>query len=421
MIKEIHFVNWKSFRHAVLPIDSLTVLIGTNASGKTNAVEGLEFLHLAASGADLWDSFTGYESFTAHELLSEKIHGEFSWAARKPETRFTLKALVQGEDAKTDYLYSITIDTTLHEPLHAETLTRIRYHPGTKANPDRIVFYQTDEPNADSRFINVRSYNTVEPYARRWSILAQASSFLPPHEKITGAVKIVSETVAGIFTLEPIPDLMRGYSRLSDNLKGNASNIAGVLAKLPEPQKKELEDILSKYLTQLPEGDIRRIWAEPVGHLGIDAMLYCEEEWVPGQSTLIDARCMSDGTLRFIAILTALLTRPEGSQLIIEEVDAGLHPSRARLLLNMLQEIGNQRRIDVLVTTHNPALLDAMGLKMIPFVVVAHRDRKAGESQLTLLEDIGNLPKLMASGSLGKVVSQGRIEESLSRNSETDS
>ncbi|XHX76420.1 MAG: AAA family ATPase [Stenomitos frigidus ULC029] len=37
MLKKLILENWKSFRYAELPIDPLTVLIGTNASGKSNA------------------------------------------------------------------------------------------------------------------------------------------------------------------------------------------------------------------------------------------------------------------------------------------------------------------------------------------------------------------------------------------------
>ena len=50
MIKQITFENWKSFGQAKLNIDPLTVLIGTNASGKSNAVDGLEFLRRNALG-----------------------------------------------------------------------------------------------------------------------------------------------------------------------------------------------------------------------------------------------------------------------------------------------------------------------------------------------------------------------------------
>ncbi len=50
MIKQITFENWKSFRNATLYIDPLTVLIGTNGSGKSNALEGLAFLNRIAHG-----------------------------------------------------------------------------------------------------------------------------------------------------------------------------------------------------------------------------------------------------------------------------------------------------------------------------------------------------------------------------------
>ncbi len=144
-------------------------------------------------------------------------------------------------------------------------------------------------------------------------------------------------------------------------------------------------------------------------------MLYCQEEWQPGQITEIDARSMSDGTLRLLGILTALLTRPEGSLSVIEEIDNGLHPSRAELLVKILREIGTKRKIDLLITTHNPALLDALGPEIIPFVTVVHRDAETGESKLTLLEDIENLPKLLATGSLGKLATKGTIEKTLAK------
>ena len=142
-------------------------------------------------------------------------------------------------------------------------------------------------------------------------------------------------------------------------------------------------------------------------------MLYCEEGWENQPTHEVDARGMSDGTLRYLAIVTALMTRESESLLVIEEVDNGLHPSRAHFLVNMLKTLGKERNIDVLVTTHNPALLDAAGLSMLPFIVVAHRDDRTGFSRLTQLEDIDQLPKLIASGSLGNMSSRGSIESAL--------
>ena len=207
---------------------------------------------------------------------------------------------------------------------------------------------------------------------------------------------------------------MRSYTHLSENLETDASNVAGILAALELPEKQSLESTITEYVQHLPEKDIKKIYAEKVGKFGSDAMLYCDEDWKgEAEPHTIDARGMSDGTLRFIAIITALLTRPEKSTLIVEEIDNGLHPSRANILVKILKEISQKRSIDILITTHNPTLLDEFGSEIVPFITIAHRSQESGESELTLLEDIDSLPKLLASGPVGTLSSRGYTEATL--------
>jgi predicted ATPase len=233
-------------------------------------------------------------------------------------------------------------------------------------------------------------------------------------QEINDGVQEVISSLRDIFVLDPIPSHMRGYSPLADKLDGDARNIAGVIAVLTKSPGQNVETILTRYVSRLPERDIRRVYAETVGKFNADAMLYCEEHWIDkGEAPTVDARGMSDGTLRFLAILTALLTRPRGSLLVIEEVDNGLHPSRSSLLLEMLHKLGKERGVDVLVTTHNPALLDAMGPSMVPYITVAHRNSQTGCSVLVLLDEISELPKLLAQGPLGQISSRGLLERAL--------
>ncbi|WP_071191773.1 ATP-binding protein [Trichormus sp. NMC-1] len=420
MLKKLILENWKSFRYAELPLDPLTVLIGTNASGKSNVVEALEFLQRIANGENI-------ETALAGDKTLPSIRGGVEWAARKGENEFTLKVLVGGKDEETDYCYSIKLKTkptinSLIEKIIIYNEKNNKYYPikfGLAAHNKFFLKSRLLNRSSDDRmtldFIDLENI-----YGENGSGSGQLS------EKNSYQMKIVQEqsldlinkfilpTIQNIHILNPISYTMRDYSRLSENIEGDGSNIAGVLAALPDDKKAEVENTLSEYLKDLPEGDIKKVWAEPVGRLKTDAMLYCQEEWKPGEITEIDARSMSDGTLRFLAILTALLTRPEGSQIVIEEIDNGLHPSRAALLVKILKEIGTKRNIDILLTTHNPALLDAFGSEIVPFVVVAHRDSETGESKLTLLEDIENLPLLLASGTLGRLATKGAIEKSLS-------
>lgn len=408
MIKEIRLNHWKSFSHAKLFIDQLTVLIGTNASGKSNVLDALDFLNKISSGKDIQSSL-------------EAIRGGVAFAALRSNHKnngrhVTLEVLIQGS-GNISYSYSVTVKTFPRVELQQEMLVRIKERQNTKSNPGKIKLFYTDNPDDESPSIIARLYNeragTKKECRRTHSILSQLQGLNLRHE-ITEGVELVSKTLQGIFILDPIPSRMRSYSPFSNVLANDASNIAGVLAALPEDEKNKVESKITEYVRQLPERDIRKVWAKAVGEFQTDAMLYCEEEWVENQSPmLVDARGMSDGTLRFLGILTALLTRPSGTQIVIEEVDNGLHPSRAHLLLQILKTISFERNIDVLITTHNPALLDALGPSMIPFVTVAHRDIESGESKLTLLEDINMLSKILASGPLGKVTTEGKIEKSL--------
>jgi len=57
MITAFHLENFRSYREASLPLAPLTLLIGANASGKSNALEALQILSKLAQGQYLQDVF----------------------------------------------------------------------------------------------------------------------------------------------------------------------------------------------------------------------------------------------------------------------------------------------------------------------------------------------------------------------------
>ncbi|WP_082107192.1 AAA family ATPase [Chromobacterium vaccinii] len=409
MLKELRLENWKSFKSSSFYIDKITTLIGTNSSGKSNCLDALSFLNRIATGMSLTSALKG-------EGVVTGIRGGLEWAPLQPSNKFSITVVCENpEDDRTDYIYNveaIIIDNRCE--LSKESLKRIKYRPTTRNNPYEINLYWTEPCQEDDPFINAKLYNekrgSLKKVGKSNSILSQLAQ-QSIRQEINEGVEIVRSCLKNIFILDPIPSHMRGFSALSEHLENDASNIAGVIAALSE--KDQIESKLSRYLKKLPEKDISRIYAETVGKFNSDAMLYCEEAWEDRTHPhTIDARGMSDGTLRFLAIATALLTRPKGSLLIVEEIDNGLHPSRAGLLVGMLQEIGKDNGVDVLFTTHNPALLDAIGPSGIPFIMVAHRDNSS-YSKITPLEEIEPLAKMIASGSIGKLSATGKIEEIL--------
>src|SRR5690606_13244628 len=102
---------------------------------------------------------------------------------------------------------------------------------------------------------------------------------------------------------------------------------------------------------------------------------------------------------------------PEGSLVVVEEIDNGVHPSRAGSLLRSLLDTARRRDLRVLVTTHDPALQDALPEEVLPDVTLAYRDPADGRTRLSRLGDLERFPQMVASGSLGQLVTRQSFEK----------
>lgn len=130
-------------------------------------------------------------------------------------------------------------------------------------------------------------------------------------------------------------------------------------------------------------------------------------------SRMIDARLLSDGTLRMLAVLVALETTPPASRVVIEEFDAGLHPTRAELLVRHLADAAKRHALNVVLTTHNPAFMDALSEAQMANVWICHGGCSPNASTVTRLTDLDLLATMGLSGGLGDYVARGALEKRL--------
>lgn len=412
MIKELYLENWKSFGSSRLYIDPLTILIGTNASGKSNILDALLFLQKIANGKQITSAINGDQE-------NAGIRGGLEWVIKRNESIAKIEVVIASRvDQNVDYKYQLEIavvDDTRVE-IVSESLSKIKTaQNGKELSKKRLYWAPADNSNGST--IKAYFYTAKQGPGKRidlrksFSLLTQSHS-IPLNKEAQEGISEVLSSLRQIFVLDPIPSHMRAYAKFSERLEPDASNIAGVLAALDEKQKVETEETLTHYFQKLPEKYILKVWTEPVGKFRSDAMLYCSEKWNKTEEEfIVDARGMSDGSLRFLAIMTALLTLEPGSLLVIEEIDNGFHPSKAKLLVQFLKKIGTERRIDIICTTHNPALLDAFGNEMIAFISLVFREQETGASDIKLLEDLAELPRIIARGSLGRVTTLGLLQD----------
>lgn len=397
MITELRLQNWKSFADAKIFIDPLTIVIGTNASGKSNIFDALKFLRALSTPRYVT------------EVLNE-LRGGVSGAIRRGETFCKLSIVVSDEvEDGTEWCYEVGLsyDEKQNVYISAEKLSE----QGTDTAESVVLFERVALAEPLSSEVLVSYYAPEHHY--KWffqsgaSVLSQLA-YIDCHERIKKAASSMAAHLKRIRLANPIPEHMRGYSTLSDVLWEDASNLAGYLANMDEESQQQVYSELLKYLAPLPDKDIKDISAVKIP-LTNDAMLVCAEEWIPGERQEQSARGMSDGTLRFAGIIAMLVTAEDKSLILLEELDKGVHPSRAKAMVKMLREIGREKQLDIVCTTHNATFVDELGAQMIPFISYVKRSEENGCTEVCLLDEKDNLTHLMATRSVGAMMTHNEL------------
>lgn len=412
MLKTLTLENFKSYRHARLPLAPLTVMIGANASGKSNAIEAMRLLSWLAQGQRL--SAIQYTMQNGDRV----VRGTVNDLSLERGESFGLGAETTDRDWNK---LSMTL-TRRADGLHvtAETLT----HDGAL-----VPLYVLDQPSHDRGNDAGVAYNnfskgrnkphvTCSDQAAIFTQLTSPATFDAAHklskERIPPVLRQLEQWLSAMLFLDPVPARMREYSFPSERvLQGDGRNLSAVLYGLWGAEQDDAaahathrQDILG-FIRSLPEQDIAELsfLVEPRG--GVMVQL---TETFGGQTRKYDASLLSDGTLRVLSIAAAMLSAPEGSLVVIEEIDNGVHPSRARRLLQNIRDIAERRSLRVLLSTHNPALLDALPDSALGDVLFCYRDPQDGSSRVVRLQNVPDYPELIAQDSLGGLVTSGALE-----------
>lgn len=224
-------------------------------------------------------------------------------------------------------------------------------------------------------------------------------------KKTASWMEHVIRHLKNIRMLDPVPSAIRDYVRISDTeLRQNCDNLSAVLNEMCKNTAKK--ERLLKVVRELPENSVEDI---EFIETQIGDVIFALREKCFDSEELVDARRLSDGTLRCIAVLTAVLIGEPGSMVMIGELDNGIHPARVYKLAEQLADIGRERNIDIIITTHNAALLNAYKKDELIRVSVVYRDKERSTSKIKSFVEIDNFPAMLAAGGLGDAM----IDESL--------
>ena len=399
--------NFKGF--SAVSIDLLrpfTLLIGPNGSGKTNVIEAIELLSFVARGRPLYEI-----ADVGRAATGIQIRGGLQGCVRMGEDFFTLGFMAPirfaGVPEVVDYI--LHIGTKPHPQILHE-----RLEVG-----DRII-YETliKNPASASRDLVVKYDNFARGGRKPQTAASSERSVLSQYREIAQKnrnfkecmrlVQIVMHHLQASFVFDPNPKLMHGYERIGNSvLSRDGANLSAVLYALSigdEAERESLDRLLSQ-IRQLPNEPYEKFNFTVTA---LDDVIFGLREKT---GYTVDARSLSDGTLRTLAILTALETAQKGSRVIVEEFDNGLHPSRVGILTSAIEEAIERRDLNVLVTTHNPATMNNLTAEQIEGVVLCTWSQEKEAADLVELMQVPRSDELLERGQLGDLVSRRVLEQ----------
>jgi hypothetical protein len=248
--------NFRSYRKATLQLGTVTLLVGANASGKSNLIEGMQMLSWLARGQRLEDVFRAVQEA---EL---SIRGQPAQLAREGETAFSFACRIRRPEW--GYL-SVTVkhngdglriyDEKITDGQETVPLYAVKKRSGSGGH-DLGVAYNNFTRGPNKPEVVCTSQQAV------FTQLLTPARFNAGHKKsqqvIPKACRNFIQSLQNILFLDPVPQRMRHPSFADDKkLRGDCSNLSSTLFSLcgKAPQKEAVLD----FIKDLPEQHITDI------------------------------------------------------------------------------------------------------------------------------------------------------------------
>jgi predicted ATPase len=383
MLSSLALDDFKSFAHAELKLANLTLLVGANASGKSNIFDAMRFLQALGQGLTVADALRG--RWEGGRELWPGLRGGGQEVARAGTDRFAIGS--RWGIGPTGLDHSIECKVGVHPHVTRESLSA----PGLD---DSLFDTNAAWLGSSGGLLQGGAINVALKHkgsSRLSSNLSSTRSLLDQIEPQPGLDPYVVQMCSAVATamrgplfLDISTRRMRDYvPRSASEIGAQGENLSAAVWAFCQDadRKRTLVDWLSE-LCAPRLADIDFVETE----LG-DVMLVLEE----ADGTRVSARSLSDGTLRFLGELVALFSAREGSIVLIEEIENGLHPARVQLLVELLTTVTRDNRVQVIATTHSARVLEALGdvdADALRHVVVCGRIDGAPGTQVRRLGDL---------------------------------
>jgi predicted ATPase len=372
-LERLHIAGFKALVDVQLELRPFTVLVGPNGGGKSSILQAVDLLGGLVRGS-----------------ISEYLEG-WGWEyadlphLRSASSRISFTAVLDGAQP---LKWILQLGARRYAGISAESVHRLDDRAEVLSRRGREMWRLnrvSGERESIRQTLPSSWISAIDPR------LKQDRAAYPELARIhrwAAAVK-------ALFFLDPLA--LRAPSRgAKSDIGRHGEDLAAFLGALVtrDPTAfRRLVDRVRQYYPRLKGIKPRRTrygWT----HLEI-------EERANGGAYTFNARQISDGLLRLIAVSAMHELERPPSVLLLDEIENGLHPRLLGAFVGSLQELANSGTTQVIVTTHSPITLNYV--EDPSSILVVYRDEDDGGTNALPLSGAKRFEKLRAHFDLGEL------------------
>ncbi len=353
MLTRIEIDGFKTFKDFALDVPPFLVVLGQNAAGKSNLFDAIAFLSRLAQGATAMQAVR-----EARGDLTELLHRD-STGRRVDQMRFAVELALADPDAHVRYELELGLET--EDPADPQgTASLVVRDERLRSRPDGSRHGGNWEDAGYEPMPEFNLHAPLAPYPAE--LILRQGEFSVEEFSSERLRRGLLEDLAAWRVLALEPSALRQPDSYDDDdmLAPSGAHLPNTLARMSRRTRTEdrpegvLNDVKNDLATVIPEVvDLRVIDVKELRTRTLAVTTKGEGEFT--------APTVSDGTLRALALVTAVNDPDDRGLLCVEEPENGVFPQRLDRLMDLLRGAVDARRArQVIVSSHSPAVLNAM-------------------------------------------------------------
>ena len=378
MLERLQFTNFKTWESVDMPLGRVTALFGTNSSGKTSILQFLLLLKQTKDATDRSIALDLNGDLVQLGTITDAIHRHDNDRAIRFRCDFArhdeLRLLdPEGKRRKAMAIsrrFAIESEVVVKQQAPFARLLRYFFEP--------LVFSLTTKNGDDTQF-ELKEEGSGAPLKRTsgrpWALPGPIKSYAFPDQartyfQNTGFLSDLElayeEAIDRIFYLGPLRqypsrDYLWARSRPSDVGQRGERAIAAILAATeagetrnlkPKAHHKSFQEIIAYWLMEMGLVHSFTVTEIAEGSNRWQARLRTR----PGAAEVL-LTDVGFGVSQVLPVITLLYYVPEGSTVILEQPEIHLHPLAQAHLADVILNVAQRRKVQVIVESHSEHLL----------------------------------------------------------------